>query len=104
MSDIEALRLRRDEAYGTYLRAETALKQALVAAYKWQPGDILKSNKGVLARVEKVSVRRDEVEIYSVLLKKDGTFGKREAPFWRDEWRNATLHSRATTEPKAPTP
>ena len=92
---IEALRIAAHTAHAAYVNAQRAYEQAKCDTYQFQVGDIIKSAKGATAKVTALAVRYGYVRPDAVLQKKDGTFGTRMAPMYRDEWRNPTLHQRA---------
>ena len=90
MSDeIERLRLTWKRLSEEANAALNAYHDAMCAAHHIQPGDILRSSDGQIARVSGLNIKYDKVHIVAHLQKKDGTIGLREAPLWRREWKHA---------------
>lgn len=91
----QRVRLARKE-----LNAATdALFEAQVEAHPFKIGDIIKSTKGGLARIERFVHFFGGITPIAVAQKKDGTFGVKPVPMWRTEWVNATLHERPGVQP-----
>lgn len=88
---IHVLKNEMDLAAAAYDAAKDAYHAALKAAYHLKVGQIIVSTKGALAKVDTVYVKYGEVRHSAVMQKKDGNFGERPVPIWRDEWKAATL-------------
>ena len=80
-----------DDLKAAYDVARRAYHAALINAFQFKVGDIVRSTKGAEAHVRDVFIRvADEtVHATAVLRNKDGTFGQRDAEMGRQEWRNA---------------
>lgn len=92
---IHVLKSEMDLAAAAYDKAKDAYHTALKAAYHLKVGDIIVSTKGALAKVDTVYVQYGEVCHSAAMQKKDGTFGERLVPIWRDEWKAAVLQEKA---------
>jgi hypothetical protein len=95
--DLVALVAEERRTYGEWKRATKALNDAKVAAHPFAVGDIIRSSKGTLAKVTAVYIKYDSARISAVLKKADGSWGKREASLYRQEWSNPVLHEKAST-------
>ena len=87
MSDLTELRQRMNAAEAAYIEARRTYEAALCAAHPYQPGDIIRSSKGDVALVKRISMKFGRPAMLAVLRKKDGNFGAREASMWRTEWK-----------------
>ena len=96
MSDkIEAAKRRVEATRGAYVAAVNELDALLKATCPFQPGDLIRSTSGTVAKVTEIRIRYDRIETVAVRQKKDGSFGVREVPMWRGEWKNAVLHEKS---------
>lgn len=74
---IEHLRQVRDDLQAKLASAQQAYDEARIAAYKWQPGTVLRNQRtGALVKVVELSIRWDSVRCKAAKRNKDGTFGK----------------------------
>jgi hypothetical protein len=94
VSEIAQMKADVEAAHAAWLAAKAAYDAALVAAFPFRVGDIIRSTDGRLARVYAIYVSSAGPRWAAALQKKDGTFGKLDASHWRNEWRAATLHER----------
>lgn len=85
-TDLAQLEREMNEAHKAYNAARARYEQAMIAAQPIKAGDIIKSSEGKIAQVVSVGMRWNDLRIFAVLQKKDGTFGKRPATMWRSEW------------------
>ena len=92
---VEQLYEEYQEARKELLSTRAAWVAVILLNYKFQAGDIIRSTGGQLALVDRVWVDDwDRVNWSALVLKRDGTPGKIQAPSWRHDWREATLHKR----------
>lgn len=91
-----------DALYKTYMAAlanaraaEKAWEQAVIDEYPMKVGDIIASKSGVEAKVVRLVIRYGKVTPIAELRKKDGKFGKKEAPMWHSDWKLPVIVSRA---------
>lgn len=86
MPTIAELKAAKDAAHSAYVQATLALNAAIKDAFPIKEGDILMSTDGQLAQVHGLQVNYGTVKVIAYLQKKDGTYGQRVAPLWRNEW------------------
>jgi len=84
MATIEELKAAAEAAVAAY-------HSALCAQHKFQVGDVIRSTNGKLAKVTKLWVEKDRVYTLAVLMKPNGQWGARSAPFWTPDWIGATF-------------
>lgn len=91
--DPEIVRLygKAQEAKREWEEHVRAYEAALCKAFPFKVGDVIKSSKGLVARVERIFCWYGRAKMVAVLRKKDGTFGVREASLWRQEWANPKI-------------
>jgi hypothetical protein len=88
MSSLELLKARVDATADAHRRAKAAFEAALIAAQPFKPGDIIRSAKGSLARVDGYVMPYGAPRLRASLQKKDGSFGKRPIAAWSQEWQH----------------
>ena len=88
-NELERLKSEVRAAKINYDRARSQYEAALAATHPLKPGDVIRSTKGNLARVDRIIIKFASPRVIAFMQKKDGTFGQREAPMWRDEWEKA---------------
>ena len=73
-------------------------EDALLDTSRLQPGDIVRSKLGVEAQVAYLVVSFGTIDVAVVLRRKNGTWGERVVPSWRERWNDAELIHRPAAE------
>jgi len=90
------------ETAGAAIAAERTAKYeyqaARSAAFRLQPGDIIRNELGVEAKVKHLEKFGKSVNVVVVLRIKDGTWGKKAVPAWQGSWNDAEMVHRPAPE------
>lgn len=99
--EIIELQTNMTTAHQNYIEARLKWQSAVIRAYKFKPGDVIRSTKGQFALVRTVDVDvLDNIKVMASPQKVDMSFSRKSIAMWRQEWIDATLATRPGDEPK----